>query len=290
MHALEPTLGEFVSRAYVIAHKENTDLLCSTLTHQGFSCTLLCQSPKPEYRDYSPSYLCLLNHARAWRDIVDRQQTAAIFEADFVPVKRMGQLPVPCDLKPSPSESVPRSAVDRLGIAWLYTCAPQVYSVSAAGKAVGYSTSMVAYLVSPKAAAILLDYAQEIRENPGPKRYSSWDSGIESKLRTSGLESYVPFRNYGEHGGYPNEEHRLANLSREHRADVLYGKLAFRPPYALDIKHPQLEIFLTRLFARIKGIGRLVLQRYLTVKVLKESSTPGQILKFALSRQLTLRL
>ena len=192
MRPSDPRLCDFAPRAYVIAYKEDTDTLCGTLTDQGFDCQLLRQAPNPDYRGYSPSYLCLLNHTRAWRDIIDRQQTAAIFEADFVPVKRMGRLPVPCDLKPSRpgagAESETPQPIDTLGVAWLYTCAPQVYSVSAAGKAIGYSASTVAYLVSPKAAEVLLEHAESIRQNPGPTSYSSWDSEMESKLRASGLE------------------------------------------------------------------------------------------------------
>lgn len=285
----QPQLRDFAPRAYVIAYKEDTDTLCVTLTRQGFDCQLLRQVHNPEYKGYSPSYLCLLNHTRAWQDIVDRQQTAVIFEADFVPVQRMGNLPVPCDLKPDEAGTA-LEPVARFGMAWLYTCAPQVYSVSAANKAIGYSTSMVAYLLSPKAAEILLAHAESIRQDPGPKQYSTWDSAIETKLRASGLESYVPFRNYGEHGGKPNAEHRLANLSSEHRADVLYGPLAFQPPYCEGASLPWLKVFLTRAIGRAKGLGRLVLNRYVRGKVLRGSSTPGRILRFALLRHLTLRL
>jgi len=291
MRQNEPCLRDFVSRAYIISYQEDIAPLKYVLESQGFECISIRQEFRERDRDYSGSYLCLRNHARAWQEIVATQETVAIFEADFVPVRQMGNRPIPCDLQRDQFGKVTLKPFADLGIAWLYTCAAQVYSVSETGKAIGYSSSMVAYLISPQAAEILLQHAENIHQKFGPKTYSVWDSQVESVLRSQGLQSYIPFRNYGEHGGHPNREHYLAKLSREHRADVLYASLTFIPQYCYDGSYPVwFKYWLTRIFARIKGLGRLIFQRYARSEVWKQSSHPHWIIGFAILRQFTLRL
>lgn len=291
MRQNEPCLREFVSRAYIISYQEDIEPLRRVLTAQGLECISIRQEYRKCDRDSSRSYLCLRNHARAWQKIVATQETAAIFEADFVPVRHMGKYPIPCDLQRNPFGEVTLEPFADFGIAWLYTCAAQVYSVSETGKAIGYSSSMVAYLVSPKAAEILLQHAEEIHQQFGPKTYSAWDSQVEDVLRSHGLQSYIPFRNYGEHGGHPNHEHYVAKLSREHRADVLYAPLTFTPQYCHGGSYPVwLKYWLTRTFARVKGLGRLILHRYVRSEVWQKSSRPHWIIGFAILRQFTLRL
>ena len=291
MRQNEPCLRDFVSRAYIISYQEDIEPLKQNLTSQGFECISMRQKYSEHDRDYSRSYLCLLNHVRAWEEIVATQAISAIVEADFVPVRQMGKLPIPCDLQRDRFGKVTLEPFADFGIAWLYTCAAQVYSVSETGKAIGYSSSMVAYLVSPQAAAILLEHAESIHQQFGPRTYSVWDSQVEHVLRSRGFQSYIPFRNYGEHGGHPNHEHYLAKLSREHRADVLYDSLAFTPQYCYGGRYPVwLKGFLARIFARAKGLGRLVCQRYVRRGVWKKSSRPHWMIGFAILRQLTLRL
>ncbi|ERT03851.1 hypothetical protein M595_6208, partial [Lyngbya aestuarii BL J] len=190
------SLADSLEKTFIIAYKENTDTLESALKKSGFDCEVLRQKHQPEYKDYSPSYLCLLNHRQAWEIAINQSKPTLIVEADFVPVVEMGKLPLPFN-----------PIQENVGISWLYTCAPQIYSVSPEGYAEGFSTAMVAYIVTPAAAKCLLELEAEIRENPGPKAYSSWDSTIDKFWRQRKLENYVPFRNYGEHGGKPNLEH-----------------------------------------------------------------------------------
>ena len=270
-------LKDAIAQTLIIAYKEDTQQLEACLTEQGFDCRVVRQQHRPEYKDYSPSYLCLLNHRAAWQQVIELGQPVLICEADFVPVKRLAQRPLPYD-----------ATLPDVGIAWLYTCAPQIYSVSPQNHAIGFSTSMVAYILTPAGAKALLDHADQIAQNPGPTRYSAWDSEIEGFLRKRRLNGYVPWRNYGEHGGKPNPEHRNAGLSPAHRADVLYGPLAFTPTYAEVQQPPGLHLFYSRVKARVKGLGRLVLGKYLRPPVLAGSTTPLPMLKFAVGRQLTL--
>jgi len=270
-------LTDAIAHTLIIAYKEDTQQLETCLTEQGFDCRVVRQQHQPEYQDYSPSYLCLLNHCAAWQQVIELGQPALICEADFVPVKRLGQRPLPYD-----------PTLSNVGIAWLYTCAPQIYSVSPQNHAIGFSTSMVAYILTPIGAQHLLEHAQQIAKKPGPTQYSAWDSEIEEFLRQRQLNSYVPWRNYGEHGGKPNPEHKKAGLSPAHRADVLYGPLAFTPIYAEGQSPSGLPVFYSRLKARTKGLGRLVLGKYVRPPVLAGSKTPLHMLKFAVGRQLTL--
>ena len=216
-----------------------------------------------------------MNHCKAWRKIVAAGKAALIIEADFVPVKGFANLPMPCDVMDN-----------RTGVAWLYTCASQLYSVTADGFAEGFSVSTVAYIVTPNGAVGLLELAEKIRLNYGERSYSAWDSEVESFLRSRSLVCYIPFRNYGEHGGIPNPEHaqnrdRWKHFSRCHRADRLYGELAFLPAYALN----HWEFRQVRLYAWVKGLGRLFFGKFLRWNVMRGSSFPLRLLGFAVRRQ-----
>jgi GR25 family glycosyltransferase involved in LPS biosynthesis len=272
------TLSDYIEQVFIIAYKEPTETLEKCMREEGFTCEVLRQKHLPEYKDYSNSYLCLLNHCQAWKRIIKENKPTLITEADFVPVVNFSQLPLPFD--PSKKD---------VGIAWLYTCAPQVYYVSPEGFATGFSTSAVAYIVTPEAAKVLITLEEKIKQEPGPESYSSWDSTIDALLREQKLKNYLPFRCYGEHGGLPNLEHYRNNLSKTHRADVLYGSLAFLPIYAQKHSNPMLAFWWERLQARIKGIGRLLAGKYLRLAILRRSNYSFGFLRFAIVRHLTFR-
>lgn len=270
----KPSLGSFINQVFIIAYKENTDLLEKTIRDQGFQCEILRQPPLNETNNnYSPSYLCLLNHKGAWQRIININKPCLIIEADFVPVINMNKLPLPFP-----------TTEKKLGINWLYTCAPQVYSVSSDMYAQGFSTSMVAYIISPQGAKYLLDLAEEIKNEYGAENYSSWDGEVDNYLRNQGLKNYIPFRCYGEHGGKPNLEHKNNGLSLKHRADRLYGKLAFMPDYTSNMKYPFLTLIQERFYGRSKGTARLFLGRFARLPVLKKSSVPFRIMWFCVSK------
>ncbi|WP_031293833.1 hypothetical protein [Leptolyngbya sp. Heron Island J] len=264
-------LVDSIGHTFILAYREQTEPLATFLNSAGCQVEVLRQIHRSEYKTYSRSYLCLLNHRKAWEQALLSEKPTLIVEADFVPVANFAELPAPFD-----------PADKNLGIAWLYTCAAQIYNITDQGYAQGYSTAMVAYIVTKKSAWRLIELAEAIQADPGPETYTPWDSGIEYYLRDRNFHNYVPWRNYGEHGGIPNPEHRQNNLSTTHRADVLYGPLAFDPPYG--------ELFKERTYGRIKGLGRLLLNRYLRGPVLRGSAHPGRLLRFAIGRQLTLRL
>ena len=268
-----------IDKVLIIACKESTQQLQEVFIQEGFQCEVLRQENKPEFQNFSRSYLCLLNHCCAWKQAIQEDKPIIIVEADFVPVVNFSQLPLP--FNPDQTD---------VGISWLYTCAPQIYNISSHGYVEGFSTSAVAYIVTPQSAGYLLELAEEIREKVGETKYSTWDSNIDSFLRKRKLKNYLPWRNYGEHGGLPNPEHSQNNLSNPHRADTLYGKLTFMPLYAVDQKPEKLKFLTVRLQARIKGLGRLATGRFLRPKLIKQSKTPIKLISFAVLRQFSLRL
>lgn len=271
-------LLESISKVFIIASKESTQQLEQALSQEGFLYEVLRQETKAEYQKFSRSYLCLMNHQGAWKRAIQQEKPTLIIEADFVPVLGFGKLPLP--FNPHQSD---------VGISWLYTCAPQVYSVSSDGYAEGFSTSAVAYIVTAQAARCLLDLAQEVTEKQGATSYSTWDSTIDSFLRERKLKNYIAWRNYGEHGGLPNPEHHRNNLSKTHRADVLYGQLAFMPLYTANEKHG-IKFVTVRFQARLKGISRLATGRFLRLKVLQGSNVRARLLSFAILRHFSLLL
>ncbi|MGQ4649124.1 LPS biosynthesis glycosyltransferase [Lyngbya aestuarii] len=262
-----------LGKVFIIAHQESTELLEEYLTQEGFAWEVLRQEERAEFKNLSSSYLCLLNHQKAWEKASSESKPTLIVEADFVPVQGLGKLPLPFDATGSD-----------VGISWLYTCAAQLYTVSKDGYAQGFSTAMVAYILTNQSANSLLEYAKLIQEKWEPTDYLAWDSDIDAFLLAKKLKNYIPFRNYGEHGGQPNPEHQQNGLSKTHRADVLYGRLAFLPLYASVVKHSQLKLFCVRLQARLKGIARLLTGRFLRLPVLKGSSFPVRLLIFAVTR------
>ncbi|MGC1306027.1 MAG: LPS biosynthesis glycosyltransferase [Phormidesmis sp.] len=274
------TLVDCIDQTFIIAYKEATEQLTDALTAAGCNCTVLRQVHQPGYETYSPSFLCLLNHRSAWELALRATKPTLIVEADFVPVKNFAALPPPFN----PDDSA-------MGIAWLYTCAAQIYNVSTTQSgtfAQGYSTSMVAYVITPNSARLLIDLAAQVEKDPGPRAYSVWDSGIEYYLRDRHLHNYVPFRNYGEHGGLPNPEHKQNKLSKAHRADVLYGALAFAPMYACASGSVNRGLWVKeRVYGRIKGLGRLLLLKYLRREVVKKSAQGGKLVRYAIARHLT---
>lgn len=268
-------LRDAIDATFVIAYRENTTMLESILSREQLSYEVLRQVEGELPAEFSRSYGCLMNHCKAWRKVIASGKSALIMEADFVPVNGMADLPMLCDVTD-----------DRTAVAWLYTCASQLYHVTAEGFAEGFSVSTVAYVVTPTAAIALLDLAELIRLEYGECSYSPWDSKIEAFLRSRSMRCYIPFRNYGEHGGIPNPEHaqnrdRWKQLSTCHRADRLYGELAFLPAYASSVW----EFRQARLYAWVKGLGRLFLGKFLRWKVVRRSRQPLRLVGFALRRQ-----
>lgn len=272
-----PLLKDEIQQAFIIAYREETEPLEQALANEGWQVKLFRNERSPD-SSCAAIYCCMMNHRRAWVQAAAEPRPTLIVEADFVPVVGMSSLPLPMDLS-QPST----------GLCWLYTCAAQIYSLSPDGFAEGFSTSLVAYVVTPAAARCLCGLADWVHEHHGTG-YFNFDSEVDKYLRSHGFKNYISFRNYGEHGGIPNPEHRQHGISGIHRADVLAGPLAFRPLYAGTGHQWRSRYLWIRLNARLKGIGRLLLGRFLRPKILRKASAPRRMLKWAIARQLIRRL
>ena len=272
-----PSLRDAIAEVLIIAYRESTRLLESTFVQAGFCCETLRQADLPEYEPYAAAHRCLLNHETAWRKAATATRPTLIVEADFVPVVDFAQLPLPFNLHQV-----------TVGLAWIYTCAPQLYSVTPEGFGEGFSTSAVAYIVTPAGAQCLCDGFVEAIVKTYGTGYHTFDSEIDEYLRKRGFKNYVPFRNYGEHGGRSNPEHQRNGMSGIHHADILYGKLAFPLPCLAEESFSELKFLNLRLFAWSKGMARLLLGKYLRLATLRGSSVPFRLIRFAIARQFNL--
>jgi hypothetical protein len=225
----------------------------------------------PEQLAYSSVVQALVNHANAWRIAAGRSLPTIVVEPDFVPVKGFGALPAPV-----PPENSGNS------LAYLYSVGPEVWDLAAANVARGHGGGAVALLIPPRVASLLLQFFdEELRANVSGK-YRPWDSGMGYWLLQRGVESYIPYRHYGEHGGVGNPEHARFGLGRAHRADALQGKLAFLPTYA---RGSALRFRGTRIRARLWGVLRLVAGRFLRWHDLARSDGSAMV-RFAVGRLL----
>jgi hypothetical protein len=260
------------SGVVIVAHREDTGELKNTLVGQGFSVDEVRGPYTTEQLKFSAIMRCLVNHANAWKIAATRTLPSIIVEADFVPVRGFGDLP-----SPLPVQSIDHS------LGYLYSVAPQVWDLAQPDIARGHGGGMVALVVPQKVAVLLLQYFEEtLLANPQGS-YLPFDTQVGYWLMARGIESYIPYRHYGEHGGIGNPEHARAGLGRPHQADVLHGPLAFLPPYAMG---KVLRFWRTRIRARSWGILRLAAGRFLAPHDLARQRKSA-MLRFAVGRQLT---
>jgi hypothetical protein len=264
-----PTLRDISSGVIIVAHQEDTMPLRRALQEEGFPIEEVRGPYTPEQTRYSAIMRCFVNHANAWRIAATRERPTIVVEADFVPVRDFGQLPAPV---------VPGQSENSLG--YLCACRPQVWDLVRPDLARGHAGATVALLISPKIAAMLLQFfEEEIATNP-LGQYSPFDSKLGFWLNARGVDSYLTYRHYGEHGGVANTEHARAGLGRPHQADVLQEALAFLPMYA---QGSNMKLWATRARARIWGLLRLLSGRYLAWHDYRRSQA-WPIVRYAIGR------
>lgn len=259
-----PTLGSLVRHTVILAHREDTTLLEDALRGEGFDPVVQRKTDyTPLEMTYSRTIRCLMNHAEAWRHAAGAAGHSLIMEADFVPCRGFAQLPAPFD----PHIHGP------LSWAYLYAGGPRIFQVLPGGYLWGHSSCTVAILISPQVASHLADFAENlIRTTEDLGAYSLWDTFIQWHMMGHQIRCFVPFRQYGEHGGLPNPEHlasgsgtlagsllfRWMGLGGNHHAECLWAPLLFLPAYA---RGSRLRYFRTRLAAKLVGLARVLLGR-----------------------------
>lgn len=262
------------SGVLIVAHREDTSALRETLTAEGFAVDEVRGPYTPEQMAYSAVMQALVNHANAWRIAALRSLPTIVVEPDFVPVQGFGALPAPVP----PGESWN-------SVAYLYSVGPEIWDIAGADVARGHGGGAVALLIPPRVAALLLQFFDEETKANAAGVYRPWDSRMGYWLLQRDVESYIPYRHYGEHGGVGNPEHARFGLGRAHRADALCGRLAFKPTYAGG---SALRLWTTRIRARLWGVLRLVAGRFLRWRDLARADGPA-LLRFAVGRLLLRR-
>jgi len=264
------TLRLSSSGVLIVAHKEDTAPLRTALLAEGFSVDEVRGPYTDEEMGYSAVMQALVNHANAWRIAAGRDLPTIVVEPDFVPVIGFGDLPVP----------VPSGRSDN-SLAYLYSVGPEIWDLAGADVARAHGGGVVALLIPPKVASILLRFFDEEIKINAVGKYRPWDSGMGYWLLERGIESYIPYRHYGEHGGIGNPEHARFGLGRVHRADALHGRLAFLPIYA---KGSSVRLWRTRIGARLWGALRLLCGRFLRWHDFRRSDDRSRMIRFAVGR------
>lgn len=272
-------LIEMTDQVFIVAHKEDTTRLESTLTAQGFKVRAQRGPYSEEQQRFSSAMKCFVNHQNVWRQVAAGTQRAIVVEADFVPVRAFGTRPSPLP------DDVDDQAV---GFAWLYSAGSTLYGFDRRGFPHGHGNTTVAYVLTPRAASMLLVFFdREIRKTVAGG-YLPWETYMGVYLRREcGILNYIPTYLYGEHGGLPQPEHAKQGVRAWHQADILMDRLEYLPGYA---KGSWLRYLAYRLRSIARGWVRLVLLRFFDPRYINKDTSRGIIAMawFSLARLLKL--
>lgn len=140
-------LIEMTDQVFIVAHREDTTRLQSTLAAQGFKIRVQRGPYSEEQQRFSSQVKCFVNHQNVWRQVAAGTQRAIVVEADFVPVRAFGTRPSP----------LPDDMDDQtVGFAWLYSAGSTLYGFDRRGFPHGHGNTLVAYLITPQCARMLL--------------------------------------------------------------------------------------------------------------------------------------
>jgi hypothetical protein len=246
-------LCKAISRSLIVCFRENVGPLEAALASAGLHPQVLRASYTSTELTFPAATRCLLSHRRAWQIAAASRGYTLICEADFVPCKTLGDLPVFW-----PTENP---------VAWgyLYQGSPRLLAILGPHRYLrGHCAPMVAYVVNSQVAECLLRFFEREIEEFGTQTYFTWDAHVPWWLMGEGAEAYIPLKHYGEHGGLPNPEHARSGVvtrAGHHRADNLAGPLAFLPQYA---RGSWLAYRRERAVARAMGWARLCTGRWIS--------------------------
>lgn len=219
---IKPKFGEYFHLALVVAYQEDTAILCKELRRENFCVKVIKRDYSEQEKALPRQIRCLLNHSSAWQLVCELGQPALIVEADFVPCKGIASFPMPyCPKEPGPK------------VAYVYAAGPVAYHIDQNGDCFGHAATNVAYTVDPEAAGLWLDLLKEHQALRDFSKYYQWDVEMPVDLRRrKGVRLYISMKDYGEHGGIPNPEHRVNGITHWHQAASLMAPLSFIPQYA----------------------------------------------------------
>ena len=264
---------ESVVRVYILACTEDASALEHAFSVEGFPVEVIRPQYDAEQRSWSRAAKCLWGHREIWQAIAEAGEgLSMVCEADFVPCVGIGALPLPFHA---------HDIQDALG--YLYAGGAEVFDIHHGKYARGHASCTVAYVAGAAVARRLIHFADIHLLNRGTG-HTLWDCDLGWSVKSVGVKCWMPYRQYGEHGGIPNPEHAKHGFNPSHQSDILYGPLHFLPAYAGGSRF---KYWGTRLRARCRGIGRLVLNRYLHLHDCKRAwrnRTLVPLLKFSILR------
>jgi hypothetical protein len=245
-------LRQAISRSLIVCFREDVGQLEATLASAELQPQVLRASYTASELRYPAATRTLLNHHRAWQIAAEAPDYTLICEADFVPCRGLGDLPV---FWPT---------ANPMAWGYLYQGSPRLLAIIGPERYLrGHCAPLVAYVVNSHVAQRMLRFFDREIEEYGTDTYFTWDAHLQWWVMGQGAEAYIPTKHYGEHGGLPNPEHGKSGLvtrAGRHRADNLAGPLAFQPQYAGS---SSLSYRKERVVARALGWGRLFTGRWI---------------------------
>lgn len=243
-------LNELIRQSYILAYTEDVAPLFNALAEEKLNPEVLRTSYSEAELALPRAIRTFLSHRAAWQRATEQQGYTLICEADYVPCRGVGTLPSFWPLS------------DPMGWGYLYAGSPRLLALVGESKYLrAHCSPLVAYVVNAAIARILLNFFQAEIDRHGTQAYFPFDAHLQWFVMGERGHAFIPMRNYGEHGGFPNPEHAIFGASRagEHRADNLAAPLHFLPLYS---RGSFLRYLAVRANGRLLGIGRLLANRW----------------------------
>jgi hypothetical protein len=245
-------LRQAISRSLIVCFQEDVGPLEASLASADLKPQVLRASYTASELAYPAATRTLLSHRRAWQIAAQTPAYTLICEADFVPCRGFGDLPV---FWPT---------VNPMAWGYLYQGSPRLLAIVGPEQYLrGHCAPLVAYVINKHVAEHMLRFFESKIGEYGTTTYVPWDAHLQWWVMGQGAEAYIPVRHYGEHGGLPNPEHARSGLigrAGRHRADNLAAPLAFLPQYAGG---SWLSYCRERAVARALGWARLLTGRWI---------------------------
>ncbi|CAN5829224.1 hypothetical protein BH11PSE3_BH11PSE3_18530 [soil metagenome] len=244
-------LNQLIKHSIILAYEEDVSPLSRALEEEGLHPTTQRASYTEEELAWPRAVRLFHNHRAAWQRAMTLDGYTLICESDYDPCIGMGTFPSFWPLS------------DPLAFGYLYAGSPRLLAlVSDKPYLRAHCSPLVSYVVNAAVARILCDFFRDEIERYGTQTYFTFDSHLQWFAMGKGASAFIPMKNYGEHGGFPNPEHAVHGSPRagQHRADNLAGPLHFLPQYS---RGSVLRYLFVRAHSRLLGLGRLLANKWL---------------------------
>lgn len=167
-HQKTARLSDVIQRSFILSYKEDVGLLESTLKDEKLQPTVIRASYSDEELTYSRMTRCLMNHYNAWKLAAKEQGYSLICESDFVPCKKIGELPTFWPLE------------NPLAWAYLYLGSPRLMAIIGDENYLRcHSATTVAYVINSEVAQILIRFFNETTSQHPMTSYWPWDTHMQ---------------------------------------------------------------------------------------------------------------